>query len=184
VIEHTTFLHHRVVITLLLIAALGAIFLKGFKEAIGIAVILVGVYLVLNLAVVVVGFYEVFTHPTVVGDWRTVLFETYKNPFLMVGTALLIFPKLALGLSGFETGVVVMPLVKGEGTTASHIEPLHTTSSRSGLTASELQGRIHNTRKLLLSAALISLSLHNGRQHYRTTRRIEDRHSIYRGDRH
>src|SRR4030095_134438 len=115
VIEHSTFLHHRVAITLLLIAALGGIFLKGFKEAIGIAVILVGVYLVLNLAVVCVGFYEVFTHPTVVGDWRSLLFQTYKNPFLMVGTALLIFPKLALGLSGFETGVVVMPLVKGEG---------------------------------------------------------------------
>src|ERR1700752_3361712 len=35
VLEHFSFLHHRVAITLVLIAALGAIFLRGFKEAIG-----------------------------------------------------------------------------------------------------------------------------------------------------
>jgi hypothetical protein len=44
---------HQVAITLVLIALLGGIFLKGFTEAIGIAVGLVAVYLALNLVVAV-----------------------------------------------------------------------------------------------------------------------------------
>jgi len=51
----------------------------------------------------------------------------------MIGVALILFPKLALGLSGFETGVVVMPLVKGYETD----------------TEENPAGRIANTRKLL-----------------------------------
>ncbi len=117
-------------VTLVLVAALGAVFLKGFKEAIGIAVLLVAVYLVLNLTVVVVGFYEIITHPTVLWNWKTALFQTYRNPFLMIGTAFIVFPKLALGLSGFETGVVVMPLVRGDRDLSEEdFEAIHTTRS-------------------------------------------------------
>src|SRR6476661_3461842 len=46
------FLDHPVIVTLGLISILGLIFLKGFKEAIGIAVVLVGVYLSLNVIVI------------------------------------------------------------------------------------------------------------------------------------
>ncbi len=154
VLEHLDFLHHRIVVTLVLIAALGAVFLRGFKEAIGIAVFLVVIYISLNLTVVAVGFYEIATHPTVLFDWKRGLFSLYPNPMAMVGMALFVFPKLALGLSGFETGVVVMPLVKGDGDPLKHkIEATHLT--RPGESATDLAGRIHNTRKLLTAAAVI-----------------------------
>ena len=133
IVDHTNFMHHRIIVTLVLITALGGIFLRGFKEAIGIAVVLVAIYLALNLAVVGVGFYEIITRPAVLSNWRNALFQTSPNPFMMIAMALLVFPKLALGLSGFETGVVVMPLVRG----------------------TLIEERIHNTRKLLTVAALI-----------------------------
>src|SRR4029079_17176164 len=40
---------HEIALTLMLITLLAAIFLKGFREAIGIAVFLVAIYLFLNL---------------------------------------------------------------------------------------------------------------------------------------
>jgi hypothetical protein len=129
----------RLLITLLLVAVLGAIFLKGFREAINLAVLIVGVYLALNLVVVAVGLYEIATHPHSVIDWTAALFANYGNPLVMVGVAFLLFPKLALGISGFETGVNVMPLVRGDPAD----NPEHPA------------GRIRNTRKLLMSAALI-----------------------------
>ncbi|HZT57193.1 MAG TPA: hypothetical protein VFA21_01075 [Pyrinomonadaceae bacterium] len=139
------FLSHRVTVTMTLIALLGAIFLKGFKEAIGIAVALVGAYLALNVIVVGRGLYELlFVHPEALPNWyHGIMGATVSgisvngNVFLMLGIALLLFPKLALGLSGFETGVAVMPLVRGD---KGH---------------GDIEGRIHNTRKLLLTAALI-----------------------------
>lgn len=154
VLDHLHFLHHRVAVTLVLIAALGAIFLRGFKEAIGIAVFLVVVFIALNLTVVAVGFYQVITHPTVLYNWKSSLFNLYPNPMAMIGMALFVFPKLALGLSGFETGVVVMPLVKGDGDPLKHkVDVSHL--ARGGESSAELAGRIHNTRKLLTAAALI-----------------------------
>lgn len=108
------FLHgHPVALTLVLISALGAVFLKGFKEAIGIAVGLVGVYLALNVVVIADGLARIAAHPHHFVDWKQALLAQHSSPLAMIGVALLLFPKLALGLSGFETGVAMMPLVKG-----------------------------------------------------------------------
>lgn len=130
---------HGILLTLFLIALLGAVFLRGFSEAIGIAVVLVVAYLSLNLVVVAVGAWQIVQHPHVMGDWRSALTLKYSNPLLIIGTALLLFPKLALGLSGFETGVLVMPLIKGDP----------------GDTRQNPVGRIRNGRKLLTTAACI-----------------------------
>jgi hypothetical protein len=128
-----------VLLTLVLLAALGAIFLKGFREAVGLAVPIVGIYLLLNVVVVVEGGYYLWAHPGSFSGWKTLALGEYGSPFEMIVVALLLFPKLALGLSGFETGVAVMPLVRGApGDT--DIRPV---------------GRIRNTHKLLTTAAVI-----------------------------
>jgi hypothetical protein len=128
-----------VAITLLLVALLGVVFLKGFREAIGIAVFLVSAYLFLNLIVIGVGAYHIFIHPETIANWQKALVTEHSNPLAMLGIAALLFPKLALGLSGFETGVAVMPLVKGN----------------SDDTEEKPKGRIQNTYKLLTAAAVI-----------------------------
>ncbi|MGO7983653.1 amino acid transporter, partial [Rhizobium johnstonii] len=84
-----------------------------FREAIGIAVVLVGVYLALNLVVVATSLGHVFEHPFVIDDWWIALTTQHGDPWMIVGIALIVFPKLALGLSGFETGVAVMPQITG-----------------------------------------------------------------------
>ncbi|MEV7992229.1 amino acid transporter [Streptomyces sp. NPDC086077] len=133
-------LHDRqLLITMVLIALLGAVFLKGFLEAIGVAVALVATYLALNAVVVVAGLWHVATEGHVVADWSSALTAEHGNVFVMIGVALIVFPKLALGLSGFETGVAVMPHVKGDPSD----------------TEERPEGRISGTKKLLTTAALI-----------------------------
>jgi hypothetical protein len=129
----------QITITLILIGLLGGVFLKGFKEAVGIAVVLVIAYLSLNFIVVVAGINQITANPTKITDWQTAIFQAHGNPLQMLAVSALLFPKLALGLSGFETGVAVMPLVQGE-TGDNHEQP---------------RGRIRNTGKLLTIAALI-----------------------------
>jgi hypothetical protein len=129
----------EVIITLVLLALLAGVFLRGFGEAIGIAVVLVVVYLSLNLIVVGDALWNVITAPELVTNWRNALTAEHSNIWVMIGISLVVFPKLALGLSGFETGVAVMPQVEG----APDDDP------------AEPATRIRNTRKLLTTAALI-----------------------------
>lgn len=133
--EHLPQIDHPVTVTIVLVAILAAIFLKGFKEAISIAVVLVIGYLALNVVVVAVGTYEIAMHPILLQNWKEAVFTNVtgggrRSIFVILGLSLLVFPKLALGLSGFETGVAVMPLIKSPN-------------------------RIDKTRKMLRTAALI-----------------------------
>ncbi|MGO4105640.1 amino acid transporter [Leifsonia sp. YAF41] len=134
-----SWLDSQMIVTLVLIALLGAVFLRGFKEAIGIAVVLVAIYLALNLVVIAVSIGEVLQHPQVATDWWAALTTQHGDPWMIVGIALLVFPKLALGLSGFETGVAVMPQVKGGA----------------GDTEENPATRIRDTKRLLTTSALI-----------------------------
>ncbi|MGS2642316.1 amino acid transporter [Streptosporangium sp. LJ11] len=122
----------QVPVTLALIAALGGVFLVGFSEAISIAVVLVAIYLVLNVVVLGTALHRVLADPALVTGWGEALVAEHSSPIAMVAVSLYVMPKLALGLSGFETGVAVMPLVKGD-----------------------LVQRIGGARKLLTTAAVI-----------------------------
>lgn len=128
-----------VVITLVLLALLSAVFLRGFTEAIGIAVGLVAVYLTLNLVVIGVSLWHIVSAPALVTDWTRAMSTEHGNPAMMILIALIVFPKLALGLSGFETGVAVMPQIEG-GPRDTEAQP---------------EGRIRGTKHLLTAAALI-----------------------------
>ena len=66
-------------ITLLLLALLGAIFLAGFSEAIGIAVAPIATYLTLNLVVMVVSAGQLLSHPDVVWEWSRLLISEYPT---------------------------------------------------------------------------------------------------------
>lgn len=129
----------RLGLTIGLLALLTLVFLKGFLEAIGLAAAVAIPYLLLNLVVLSRGLVEIFRHPELLAHWRLSLTTHGDWTMLLLGSAL-IFPKLALGLSGFETGVSVMPLVSGNSEDHGRRLPL---------------GRIRSTRKLLAAAALI-----------------------------
>jgi hypothetical protein len=134
------FLHgSAVIITVVLLLVLGGVFLLGFNEAVGVAIPLVAAFLGLNAIIVVVGLYEVFATGGAWPAWIDALTTSRQGFGDIIGPAILAFPLLVLGLSGFETGVSMMPLVAAQGDDARQ----------------RLQSRIRNTRKLLTAAAVI-----------------------------
>ncbi|MGI5504944.1 amino acid transporter [Lentzea sp. CA-135723] len=126
-------------VTIVLLLILGGVFLMGFSEAVGVAIPLVAVFLALNAVVAVVGLVDVFATPDALDRWISALGSHGDGFFGVVGPAILAFPLLVLGLSGFETGVSMMPLVAADGKTPEE----------------RLESRVRNTRKLLTTAALI-----------------------------
>jgi hypothetical protein len=154
--DHSVHERQQLFVTFLLLVLLGGFFMRGFREVIGLAVGIVAVYLVLNVMVIGAGVVYLFGHFELVQNWLVdvqsgnwhlseVPFSLPHGPWWsLIAIVMLIFPKLALGLSGFETGVAVMPLIRGDA----------------GDTPASPAGRIRNTKKLLLIAAIImSLAL-------------------------
>jgi hypothetical protein len=132
-------IEHPVYVTLVLLAALCAVFLRGFREALGLAALLVVAFLAFNAIVIGWGLVHIASHPELLPGWKSALFAEHHSWSRMVGLSLLLFPKLALGLSGFETGVIVMPLIKGDP----------------GDSDARPEGRIRGARRLLLASAVI-----------------------------
>jgi hypothetical protein len=126
-------------ITVVLLLILGGVFLLGFSEAVAVAVPLVAVFLALNAFVIGLGLSDIATHPTLLKDWVASLTAGGGGPGDVLLPVLLSFPLLVLGLSGFETGVSMMPLVASSGSTQEQ----------------QTESRIRNTRKLLTAAAAI-----------------------------
>ncbi|WP_435856193.1 amino acid transporter [Streptomyces longwoodensis] len=130
---------HQVGLTVALLLLLGGVFLLGFNEAVSVAIPLVAVFLLLNAIVIGVGLVHVFTTGGALSGWTDALADTGGGFGDLVGPAVLAFPLLVLGLSGFETGVSMMPLIAAEGDDPEQ----------------RLRARIRNARRLLTTAAAI-----------------------------
>ena len=128
-----------VLVTAILLLILGGVFLLGFSEAVVIAIPLVVIFLALNAVVVVVGIIGVFTQQGALSAWIGNLTSGGTGFDDILGPALVAFPLLVLGLSGFETGVSMMPLVDAHGEAPEK----------------RLASRIRNARKLPTAAAVI-----------------------------
>ena len=139
--------HSQIGITLVMIMALGALFLKGVRKVIGVAIVIVAIYLVMNIIVISGGLNTLRHKPEHISEWwnklsageigieerhssaaeKTVSEQidaasdasTPATPLTWYAglfMSALLFPKLALGLSGFETGVAVTPQITGDPT--------------------------------------------------------------------
>ena len=146
--EAPAFMQGQMFVTSTLLVLLGAMFLRGFSEVVGLALVLVIAYLGLTAIVVGAGLFHLVTHPALLQHWLAEITSgnyhlshapiSGSGPWVALGIACIVFPKLALGRSGFETGVLQIHLMEG-----TKDDPTNAAA------------RIANTRKLLVSAALI-----------------------------
>jgi hypothetical protein len=127
----------NVLITVVLLLILGFVFLLGFNEAVVVAIPLVGIFLALNAVVVVVGVLHIVHQPSLIAGWTNALRLEGAGPGGLLTPAVIAFPLLVLGLSGFETGVSMMPLISADGATPEE----------------QRRHRVRNTQLLLTTAA-------------------------------
>ncbi len=126
----------RLAITSGLIGTLGGVFLFGFGEAMTLSFWLVVLYLAVNVVTLFATLSALVTEPRLITEWLSKLSVQYPSPWKMFVLSFTAFPQLALGLSGFETGVAVMTHIKTD-------KP------------NDLEMRVRNTRKLLVCVAII-----------------------------
>lgn len=131
--------HDQIPVALGFVIFLAIVFYIGIREAIVVAISVTIPFLLLNLITILYGMHEVFTHPYLLTNWiHDPQFRIdYFSLFIVSAIA---FPKLALGLSGFETGVSVMPLIEDKGNKRSDGYP---------------ENRIRRTKYMLITAATI-----------------------------
>jgi hypothetical protein len=140
-----------VTVLLLLIGFLfWATFRRGFTgRIVHLAVAVCVTYLVLNAVVIGSGLRYLWTHPAILdrwyeqvisGDWGWSTGRLVPGGWLRIALiCVLLLPKMALGLSGFELSMVVMPLIR----------------RRPDDDPSQPCARIRDTRKMLAVAALL-----------------------------
>jgi hypothetical protein len=138
----------QMTVTMFLLVMLGAMFMKGYGEVVGLATLLVIAFLGLSFLIIAASLWFLFTHPTLMPQWIADIssgrYHLEHAPLSGTGAwtaaaiAILVFPKLALGLSGFETGVLHIHMVRG-----TEQDP------------NDQAARIANTRRMLLVAALL-----------------------------
>jgi len=131
-------------ITIALLALLAGVFLRGFGEAIALAMAVAIPYIVLNGAVLIRCGLEIWWHPALLRSWHAGLHANGQGWMSIFVASCLVFPQLALGLSGFETGVSVMPLIRGGEREGENKEG-----------EAVPKARIRNTGWLLITAAVL-----------------------------
>jgi hypothetical protein len=146
--------NRQVVVTLalsVLTFSFWAFFRKGFTKAVvRLSIVVAMVYMALNFFILVEGLRYLAARPELLEHWWSEVtrpgwqppaFAWFTSiPWLqLLALSLLAFPTCALGLSGFELSMVVMPLVEG----------------RRGQGPEDIAGRIRNTRKLLIVVAFV-----------------------------
>ncbi len=121
---------------------------KGFnRNVLRLAVPLVVMYLLMTGALIAGGVWKLIEQPEIVGEWWNQIclgeFDAVERGERSIGWwrvslwALMALPNLALGLSGFEMSMILMPQIQG----TPDEQPPRT--------------RIRNTRKVLIVAAMV-----------------------------
>ncbi len=147
------FSNRQLVVTLLILvvgSVVAWLFRRGVTRGlIRMAAVVLLLYLALTAVVVGSGVAYLANHPELIDRWREAVEAGAWKPgaaprpidgwWPLAVACVLLFPKLALGLSGYELALTTMPLVKG-GRADKNGHP---------------RGRVRNTRLLLITAALL-----------------------------